>query len=87
MSSHTEPLAEVARRGYSPEELSQALERNKGRLQAMEYACHGLAHTVSKEAGCLVWTLVDVLSDLEQMEIALEDLIMIPEAGKRVPLA
>lgn len=87
MSTHTEPLAEPPRRGYTPEELSRALERSKGRLQAMEYACFGLANTSGKEAGCLVWILVDVLTDLERIEVTLEDLILIPDGSKSIPFA
>lgn len=72
--------------GYTPEELSRALERNKGRLQAMEYACYGLMNASGKEAGCLVWILEDVITDLDRVEETFKDLILISGASDSIPI-
>ena len=59
-------------RQQAPDELFKTFERNKGRLQAVEYACFGLAGTTGKEAACLTWILDDVLTDLDRITATLE---------------
>ena len=66
MSTHNTDQSEPERR-FTLDELFTALERNKGRLQAVEYACFGLANTMGKEATCLTWILDDVLTDLDRI--------------------
>lgn len=53
-------------------DLFQTLERNRGRLQVLEYACFGLSHAHGKNAGCLVWILADMLEDLDRVAGMLE---------------
>lgn len=52
---------------FTPQELTQAIERNRGRLHVLEYACFGLANTTGKEAAHLSWVIADILADLESI--------------------
>ena len=73
MTTQTKPHDEPERR-FTPDELYRVFERNKGRLQVVEYACFGLANTAGKEAACLTWILDDVLSDLDRITDSLATL-------------
>ncbi|MCB9214458.1 MAG: hypothetical protein R3F28_08850 [Candidatus Kapaibacterium sp.] len=66
MTTQTTPHSEPDKR-FTPDELFRVFERNKGRLQVVEYACYGLANTTGKEAACIGWVIDDVLTDLERI--------------------
>ena len=83
-SQHT-PTTKPERR-FTPEELFRSLERNRGRLQAVEYACFGLANGSGKDAACLTWILDDVLTDLDSIGNALEDFTLIEGGNKEIPI-
>lgn len=69
MSTQGTPQVEPGNRlAGDSQDLFQTLERNRGRLQVLEYACFGL-----KNAGCLVWILADVLEDLDRVAGMLEE--------------
>lgn len=73
-------------RRFTPEELFQSLERNRGRLQVVEYACFGLSNGPGKDAACLTWILDDVLSDLDSIGNALESLVLIEGGNTEIPI-
>jgi len=83
MASRPVPTNEPRQR-FTPEEFFHSLERNKGRLQAVEFACFGLANGTGKDAACLVWILSDVLADLDVMEWTLEDMIVLDGASTKI---
>lgn len=74
MSTQGTPQAEpVSRLAGHSQDLFQVLERNRGRLQVLEYACFGLSHSHGRNAGCLVWILADMLADLDRVAGMLEE--------------
>ena len=73
-------------RRFTPEEVFRSLERNRGRLQTVEYACFGLANGPGKDAACLTWILDDVLTDLDSIGDALEEMILIEGKSTVVPI-
>lgn len=85
MPSEQTPTAEPRQR-FTPEQLFHALERNRGRLQAVEFACFGLSNGTGNDAACLVWILSDVLADLDVMESTLEDMIVLEGASTEIPI-
>lgn len=81
MNSPNGPHTEPAVSGYTPDlsELFRAIERSKGRLRAVEYACFGLSRTTGAEAGCLVWVLDDVAADIDRIGETLNEYFPKPE--------
>lgn len=70
----------------TPDQLFQSLERNKGRLQAVEYACFGLVNGPGKDAACLTWILNDVLTELDSIGEALEKMVLIEDRERKIPI-
>ena len=52
---------------HKPEPLADVIERARGRLQVLEYACFGMKHVSGKEARCLPWIIEDIIRDLERV--------------------
>ena len=71
MTAQSTPHTEPEQR-FTSDELFRAIERNRGRLQAVEFACFGLAQSTGKNAACLVWILDDVLADLDRVAATLD---------------
>ncbi|MGE3800003.1 MAG: hypothetical protein AB7H80_03200 [Candidatus Kapaibacterium sp.] len=72
MATHKPTDRPEPKQRFTPQELTQAIERNRGRLHVLEYACFGLAHTTGKEAACLTWVIADILNDIDRVFEALE---------------
>ena len=87
MGQQTQPLDQSASGRFTPDQLFQSLERNRGRLLAVEYACFGLSNGPGKDAACLTWILDDVLSDLDLIGNVLEDMILIEGGSTKMPVS
>ena len=72
MSQHTNSHTEPVKR-FTSDELFHAIERNRGRLQAVEYACFGLANMTGNNAACIGWVIGDILSDFDRIAVTLAD--------------
>lgn len=63
-TSNTDRPKEPDRR-FLPDDFFTVIERTRGRLQALDYAVHGLAALTGPQAACLSWVIADVLQDLK----------------------
>lgn len=79
MSSQPTSHAEPADGRFTASEFFQAIERNRGRLHAVEYACFGLERLKGNNPSCLVYILDDVMSDLDRIAATFAAVSRYPE--------
>lgn len=79
MSSQPTPHTESVAGGFTASEFFQAIERNRGRLHAVEYACYGLERVKGNNPSCLVYILDDVMNDLNRIAATFAAVSSYPE--------
>lgn len=79
MTAQPTPHAEPADGRFTASEFFQAIERNRGRLYAVEYACYGLERIKGDNPSCLVWILDDVMNDLDRIAATYAAISSYPE--------